>query len=85
MKLRDFRRHTFQLAIRWCQHPSNKNTRALTANLCRWARTLKSDGELEDYGYSGDPIPHVRYCVDRMNQGRAKAILRLLKESPHAD
>jgi hypothetical protein len=36
---------------------------------------------LKDYGYTGDWREHLDYCADRMNGGRASAILRLLEES----
>jgi len=51
------------------------------------ARTLyslkwytKHFGPFYDYGYEGDWKNHLEYACDRMNGGRAKAILRLLKE-----
>jgi hypothetical protein len=36
---------------------------------------------LPDYGYTGDWREHLEYASDRMNGGRASAILRLIKES----
>jgi hypothetical protein len=33
----------------------------------------------EDYGYTGDWRDELEYCCDRMNGGRARAILRLMK------
>jgi hypothetical protein len=36
---------------------------------------------LPDYGYEGDWMGHFEYASDRMNGGRALAILRLIKES----
>ena len=35
---------------------------------------------LAEYDYHGDWRGHLEYCSDRMNGGRAKAILRLIKQ-----
>jgi hypothetical protein len=35
---------------------------------------------MEAYNYTGSLLSHVRYCSDRMNQGRAKALIRLWEE-----
>ena len=37
------------------------------------------DDTLPDYGYTGSWREQLEYCSDRMNGGRARAILRLLK------
>jgi len=34
-----------------------------------------------DYGYQGDWRERLEYCSDRMNGGRAKSILRLIKRA----
>jgi hypothetical protein len=34
-----------------------------------------------EYNYTGDWKSHLKHASDRMNGGRAKAILRLIKES----
>ena len=39
----------------------------------------KHDPEPE-YTYTGNWYGHLEYCSDRMNGGRAKAILRLMRE-----
>jgi len=38
-----------------------------------------------DYGYAGSWKSNLEYACDRMNGGRAKAILRLLREAKNAD
>jgi len=53
------------------EYPSKKVISAL-----KWI--AKSD-KLKDYGYHGDWKSSLEYCSDRMNGGRAKAILRLLR------
>lgn len=52
-----------------------KNRKRLITLLKLWSRVNDVPGM---YGYTGDPIPHIAYCADRMNSGRARAILRLL-------
>jgi len=42
---------------------------------------IAENDKIEDYGYKGNWKPHLEYCSDRMNGGRAKSILRLLKQS----
>ena len=79
MKLRNYKKHTFSICMAWAKHPTTQNTAKLTRNLQRWAR-FTGHGVLESYGYEGPAISHVPYCSDRMNQGRAKAILTLLKD-----
>lgn len=81
MRLRDYQKHTFRLCMAWVRNPTARNTDRLVNNLRRWSR-FTGHGELADYGYQ-DKKPddlrwHVHYCSDRMNQGRAKAILRLM-------
>lgn len=78
MKLRNYQLHTYFLCNRYAWNPSTYNRERLVLNLKRWAGFIGRDGPLHDYGYTGEPIGHVRYCSDRMNQGRAKALLRLL-------
>lgn len=78
MKLRDYREHTYAVCQAWLLGPSPKTKLRLIRNLQRWAMHTIRDGELNDYGYQGDVKGHIQYCSDRMNQGRAKAILRLL-------
>jgi hypothetical protein len=41
---------------------------------------VKND-PMPDYGYTGDWKANLEYTSDRMNGGRAKAILRLMKEA----
>lgn len=51
--------------------------------IARLARLLKiwiKHDTNNDYDYQGKAIDNVRYCSDRMNGGRARAILRLIKE-----
>jgi len=48
-----------------------------TINALRW---YVRHYPLSDYGYTGYWRSHMEYACDRMNGGRAKAILRLIKE-----
>jgi hypothetical protein len=81
MKLRDYKKHTFRVCTKWINAPNISNTDQMLANLRRWAR-FTGHGAQEDYGYSYKSTANVQYlifyCSDRMNQGRAKALLRLL-------
>lgn len=52
-----------------------KRERRLRVLLKQWSKINDVPG---DYGYTGDPLKHIFYCSDRMNSGRARAILRLL-------
>ncbi len=56
---------------RFDQWPSDRTMRAL-----EWFAAQGGD----DYGYTGDWRERLEYCSDRMSPGRAKAILRLIKE-----
>lgn len=80
MKFNDYRKTTYKICIRFCNYSwSTKNLYQLKCVLHKWLE-CKRDGELEDYGYDGDVLNHLMYCSDRMNMGRAKALLRLLDE-----
>lgn len=49
---------------------------------CSVIRALKwiaMHDRMSDYGYTGNWEDHLDYCSDRMNGGRAKAILRLMR------
>jgi len=87
MKIRDFRDHTFKVCDAYLRHKSQRNRERMRLNLLRWSRHRRG-GELADYGYSMDNheslLWTISYCSDRMNQGRAKAILRLLREETEA-
>ncbi len=74
MKLRDYKRHTFKICTAYVAKPSVKNTDRLVNNLRRWAR---GEGDPYDY-YDCSTAAQVEYCSDRMNPGRAKAILMLM-------
>lgn len=87
MKLRHVAKHTFDVCINYNKNQSVKNTRRLTMTLRRWAKKrpkYKGAKPLDDYGYTADTfeklLERIEYCSDRMNQGRAKALLRLLAE-----
>ena len=74
MKLRDYKKHTFRVCMAWVANPSVRNTDRLVNNLRRWAR-----GEGDPYNYNDTTTASsVEYCSDRMNPGRAKAILQSL-------
>ena len=71
MKIRHYKRHTFKVCMAWVRNPNVRNTDRLAANLTRWSR-----GEGDPYDYSDtSTAANVEYCSDRMNPGRAKAIL----------
>ena len=83
MKLRDFQIHTYGLCMAFLRNPTVRNTDRLVRNLRRWTRH-RGYWNLDDYGYkleTSETLANtISYCSDRMNQGRAKAILRLMDE-----
>ena len=87
MKIRDFRDHTFKVCDAYLRHKSQRNRERMRLNLLRWSRH-RQDYEQADYGYTLDDHGSlwwtISYCSDRMTQGRAKAILRLLREETEA-
>ena len=93
MKLRHVERYTFDICINYCKNQSDKNSRRLRLTLQRWSRKpipplraiqIPKPTHLPDCGYEAKTLEqfliHLHYCSDRMNQGRAKALLRLLNE-----
>lgn len=82
MKIRDYRLHSYNICSKWLRNKSNKNNRLLVNNLNRWINIENGKAE-NDYGYQAKNLDelcwHVSYCSDRMNQGRAKALLRMMK------
>lgn len=42
---------------------------------------ISTHDPMQDYGYTGNWQEHLDYCCDRMNGGRARDILRLIKRS----
>ena len=68
--------HTFTVCQQYFKNPNTHTLKRVKLNLRRWAR--RGRPQLEDYGYSGVFGDHIGYCQDRMNSGRAKALLRLL-------
>lgn len=79
MKLRHYKRNTYTICMAWVNCDTFQNKNYLRCCLARWARASKGP-ESEDYGYDGNSKGIVEYCSDRMNAGRAKAILRLFHE-----
>lgn len=74
MKLRHYQKHTFRICMAYVRNQSVKNTDRLMATLNRWARSNEPA-----YDYVGrSAIDAIEYCADRMNSGRAKAILNLI-------
>lgn len=81
MKLRDYRKHTFRICQAWLEHPTPNNAKKMARNLLRWARFTRRDGRMAPYAYGPESYQlreRVDYCSDRMNQGRAKALLNLM-------
>ena len=56
-----------------CNYRNEKHNQVVRA--LRW---IAKNDKTPDYGYTGDWKDHLDYCYDRMNGGRAKAILRLM-------
>lgn len=86
MKLKNVDRYTFDICMNFLRNQTPKNILRLTLTLKRWSKkrpSYKGTKPLDDYGYTADNLEtfmiHLHYCSDRMNQGRAKALLRLLK------
>lgn len=49
------------------------------SQVARALRWIAGHDRMADYGYTGNWKDHLDYCSDRMNGGRARAILRLMK------
>lgn len=82
MKFKNYRKDTYKICMKYVKEQNHKTEYQLIKVLEKWLK-CKRDGELEDYGYTGDfdtMLLDIKYCADRMNMGRAKAILRLLEE-----
>ena len=71
--------YTFEICQMYFHNPTTRNFQRIKRNLRKWSRTFP---QLEDYMYTGDIFDHLGYCQDRMNSGRAKSLLRLLKSNP---
>lgn len=52
MKLRHYKKYTYQTCIRFCKCQSDRNKKGLIALLKRWSKS-NNDGKLNDYGYTG--------------------------------
>lgn len=59
------------------KYPSDKVMKAL-----RW---YVKHYPIPEYTYEGDWKSHMEYACDRMNGGRAKAILRLIREAKNKE
>jgi hypothetical protein len=71
---------TYEICIDYCRSQSDENKARLIKVLRCW---LYHPYKLKEYDYSqywDDPVGAISYCSDRMNNGRAKAILTLLGE-----
>lgn len=83
LQIRNFKKHTLTLCNRYLHNPSVRNLDKMVINLRRWSHTYDKYS-MEDYGYPSYDHERLRwnisYCSDRMNPGRAKAILRMMDE-----
>lgn len=78
MKLKHYKKNTFGLCSRWRFDPHNpKKLDMMVGCLMRW---IRSERGCVSYGYKGDVRMWVSYCSDRMNPGRALALVHLLDE-----
>ena len=74
MKIRDYKRHTFEVCEKYRRAPTFRSLMRVVRNLRRWMH-----GKGEPYNYTGQTFNGtLEYCSDRMNPGRAKALLKLL-------
>jgi len=66
----------------WNWYYYNRNDETLpdkVINALQWS-AYEDKRYSDEYGYTGNWRSHLEYCFDRMNSGRAKAILRLYYE-----
>ena len=76
--IKKFKKSTYNICTNYYKNQSEYNRLRLIDNLKRWSRLEPStDAYLYD-DYKHKPLELIMYCSDRMNVGRAKAILRLL-------
>lgn len=78
-----YKERTFNICMAYLKFPCAKTKRNLKKCLIKWSQSTL---DLSDYGYSkfddnGEDITylHISYCSDRMNKGRALALLRILE------
>lgn len=83
MKLRHYKRNTFRLCIEWIRDPYNdKKLDMLALCLLRWVRSEKN---CDPYGYHTDTMMTMYYASDRMNPGRALALMHMLSRDGYID
>lgn len=61
----------------WYCHPNQRNLPYLPKSVIFALKQYARHYPLPDYGYEGDWKTNLEYVCDRMNGGRAMAILRL--------
>ena len=77
--IKKFKKSTYNICINYYKNQSEYNRLRLIDNLKRWARLEPSTDAYAYEDYTGEPLELIMYCSDRMNSGRAKAILTLFK------
>lgn len=74
-------KNTFEICMAYNRDQSPRNLANLKRVLMCWTY---HPYDLEDYGYQNEDgkalLHHIHYCSDRMNKGRALALLRLLND-----
>jgi hypothetical protein len=78
MKLKHFKKHTFSVCMDFVYNTNRRNIRRLYLNLTRWARVDDGSGQYDYSSTFSSALERTKYLSDRMNQGRAIALMALL-------
>ena len=77
IKQKPYQSRTFKKCMAYLKEPTQERRDSLIRCLERWAT---SEHQLPEYDYRNSGLSGaIEYCSDRMNRGRAKAILTLFK------
>lgn len=78
MKFRDYRKSTYKICMNYVRNQNDKTLHQLEQVLLKWIHSYDRY-YTSAYDYNGmDVLCRIEYCSDRMNKGRAEAILNLL-------
>ena len=77
MKFRKYKKDTFKICMNYVRNQNEKTTRQLYIILRKWADS-HDKYYTGAYDYEKDNVlERIEYCSDRMNKGRAEAILNI--------
>ena len=78
IKQKPYQARTYKKCMAYLKEPTQERKESLIRCLERWAT---SEHQLPEYDYSDSTLYYaIEYCSDRMNSGRAKAILTLFNK-----